>query len=193
MVPSGTVYNIGKETRSESPSRKQFKGEAADNVHAIYKRDAKWKAFGFDSSMLQIADLWGSKNMWFQQLTHSVRWATHNSCPCLVKVPAPNTWPSILETIPEPLSPLCQEYALSWLLYNQQAPTDRWLAMSVHLFRPKQKCKWLSDLPYINLLDQEEEVAMVRPDPMEVLAVRAKARFCSNDTHGTAGMFVTVI
>ena len=56
-------------------------------------------------------------------------------------------------------------------------PTDKWLAMSVHLFRPKQKCKWFSDLPYINLLDQEEEVTMVCPDPMEVLTVRGQSLF----------------
>ena len=91
MVLSVTVYSIGEETGRESSDLEQQNDEAADNVHAVCRRETKWRAFGFDSTVLQITDPWASKNMWFQQLTHSVRLATHDNCPCFVKIPAPNT------------------------------------------------------------------------------------------------------
>uniref|UniRef100_A0A8C4F935 Uncharacterized protein n=1 Tax=Dicentrarchus labrax TaxID=13489 RepID=A0A8C4F935_DICLA len=59
--------------------------------------------------------------MWFQQLTHSVRSATHGRCPCMVRIPSPSTGPSILETIPEQLFAKCQYTALSWLKYQQES------------------------------------------------------------------------
>ena len=90
-------------------------------------KKTKWKAYGFDSSMLQIADPGESRNLWFKQLTHSVRLSSHRNCPYVVRVSTPGTWPSILETVPEPLTSYCQNYALSWLLYNQQAATDYWM------------------------------------------------------------------
>ncbi|XP_034432978.1 uncharacterized protein LOC117756546 [Hippoglossus hippoglossus] len=69
-----------------------------DQYHTLQKRETKWKAFGFDPSVLQIADPWASRNLWFQQLTHSVRSVTNWNGPCVVKIPSPNSWPSILET-----------------------------------------------------------------------------------------------
>ena len=63
-----------------------------ENLRTIKKRDARWKAYGFDSSALQISNPWASRNMWFQQVTHSVRTATYGKCPCVVRVPTPNTW-----------------------------------------------------------------------------------------------------
>ncbi len=100
-----------------------------EHFHALQKRETNWKAYGFDSSVLQIADLWASRNLWFQQLTHSVILASNMNCPCVVRVPVPGTWPSILETALEPLAPDCHSYVLSWLLYNQQAATNTWMAM----------------------------------------------------------------
>ena len=68
-----------------------------DQYHTVQKRDIKWKAYGFDSSVLRIADPWASRNLWFQQLTHSVRSVTNWNDPCVVKVPSLNSWSSILE------------------------------------------------------------------------------------------------
>ena len=63
------------------------------------KREATWKAYGFDSSALQITDKWAGRNLWFQQLTHSVRSVRRLTGPCLLKIPAPGTWDSILEAV----------------------------------------------------------------------------------------------
>ena len=95
-----------------------------NQYHTVQKRDIKWKAYGFDSSVLRIADPWASRNLWFQQLTHSVRSVTKLNGPCVVKIPSPNSWSAILETVPEPLTAICQSYALSWLLYKQQSAMD---------------------------------------------------------------------
>lgn len=46
-------------------------GSSAVQAHAMRKRDAKWKAYGFDASVLNIADPGAGRNLWFQQLTHS--------------------------------------------------------------------------------------------------------------------------
>ncbi len=138
--------------------------DMTDPYHAIQKRDAKWRAYGFDSSVLQIADPWAGRNLWFQQVTHSVRSVKRLNCPCVVKIPSPGTWPSILETVPEPLFATCQSYALSWLLYQQQSARDEVMAWSVHLFRPRLNCSWLGELPYVNLLDQHENMITAVPD-----------------------------
>ncbi|XP_076842251.1 uncharacterized protein LOC143486738 [Brachyhypopomus gauderio] len=90
-----------------------------EQYRTVQRREAKWKAFGFDSSVLRIADKWAGRNLWFQQLTHSVKSVRRLKCPCVVKVPTPSTWPSILETVPEPLLAECQFFALSWLLVQQ--------------------------------------------------------------------------
>lgn len=71
-----------------------------------------------------------------QQLTQSVKSVSKLICPCVVKVPTPGTWPSVLELAPEPLPPKCQAYALLWLLYEPQSADDGVVALSVHLFRP---------------------------------------------------------
>jgi len=166
--------------------------DMTEHSHALQKREAQWKAYGFDSMALQITDPWASKNLWFQQLTHSVRSVRKMKCPCVVKVPTPSTWPSILEAVPEPLSPKCQSYALSWLLYQQKSAEDRIMALSVHLFKPRFNCSWLMDLPYMNLLDQYEDVRTAVPDAMEVKPMRAKACFCSNNTFQGPGMFMGI-
>ena len=114
-----------------------------EQYHALKKREAKWRAYGFDSTALQITDPWASRNLWFQQLTHSVRSVRRVKGPCLVKVSTPGTWPSILEAVPEPLAPICQSYALSWLLYHQQSPEDIIMKISVNLFKPRGDCSWL--------------------------------------------------
>lgn len=75
-----------------------FDGTSEDVIeysHALQKREAQWKAYGFDSKALQITDPWASRNLWFQQLTHSVRSVRTMNCPCVVKVPTPGIWPSI--------------------------------------------------------------------------------------------------
>lgn len=166
--------------------------DLTEHYHDLQKREAQWKAFGFDSSTLQIADPLASRNLWFQQITHSVRAVKKLRCPCVVKVTTPGTWPSILETVPEPLAVKCQSYALSWLYYQQQAMEDRILALSVHLFKPRFDCSWLMDLPYINLLDQHEDVTGAVPDEMVVRSVKARSCFCSNDTHNSLGMFMGI-
>ena len=166
--------------------------DIVESVHTVRKREARWKAFGFDSSVLQITDPWASKNMWFQQLTHSVRASTGQGCPCVVRIPAPSTWPSIMETAPEPLNRVCQSYALSWLLYKQNAPNDKWMSRSSGLFRPQGACRWLSQLSYINLLDQLEDITTAVPEPMEVKLAKAEDCFCSNNTHGGVGMFMGI-
>ncbi|XP_036418907.1 uncharacterized protein LOC118802460 [Colossoma macropomum] len=163
-----------------------------NQYRVLQKRETKWKAYGFDSSVLQIADPWAGRNLWFQQLTHSVRSVRKLNCPCVVKVPTPGTWPSILETVPEPLSAKCQSYALSWLLYQQQAAEDKVMALSVHLFRPKHNCSWLGELPYVNLLDQHENMITAVPDPLEVKFVGAKDCFCSDGTHKGPGKFMGI-
>lgn len=40
--------------------------EMIEEFHVLQKCEAKWKAFGFDSSVLEIADPWASRNLWFQ-------------------------------------------------------------------------------------------------------------------------------
>lgn len=151
------------------------------------KREAKWKACGFDSSVLSIPDPWASRNLWFQQLTHSVRSVKKFKGPSVLKVPC--AWPSILETIPEPLTTKCQYAVLSWLVYKQQS-TDKVMALAVHLFKPRFNCSRLVDLPYINLIDQHEEVLTAAADPMEVKHVRAKSCFCSNNNGRNSGMYM---
>ena len=163
-----------------------------NQYHTVQKRDIKWKAYGFDSSVLRIADPWASRNLWFQQLTHSVRSVTKLNGPCVVKIPSPNSWSAILETVPEPLTATCQYYALSWLLYKQQSAMDVVMAMSVHLFKPRFTCSWLSGLPYENVLDQHEDIKTAVPEIMEVTSVRANTCFCSNETHNGPGMFMGI-
>ena len=163
-----------------------------NQYHTVQKRDIKWKAYGFDSSVLRIADPWASRNLWFQQLTHSVRSVMKLNGPCVVKIPSPNSWSAILETVPEPLTTICQSYALSWLLYKQQSAMDVVMALSVHLFKPRFTCSWLSELPYENVLDQHEDIKTAVPEIMEVTSVRANTCFCSNETHDGPGMFMGI-
>ena len=176
-------------TDYDLPDNSWTQFETNDNVRTIKKRDAKWKAYGFDSSVLQISDPWAKRNLWFQQVTHSVRIAAYGNCPCVVKVPAPSTWPSILETIPEPLLFKCQMFALSWLLYKQRAARDHYMSLSIHLFRPARECKWMADLPYLDLTDKHEELKKV-PDSLEVQPTQAKACFCSNNTYEIDYLFM---
>lgn len=171
---------------------KQTSEDMIDQYRALQKREANWKAYGFDSSLLRITDPWASRNLWFQQLTHSVKSVRKLNCPCLVKVPSPGTWPSILETVPEPLAVVCQSNALSWLLYQQQSPIDIIMALSVKLFRPGCACSWLRELPYLNLLDQHENMITAVPDALDVKPVRANDCFCSNNTHDGPGMFMGI-
>lgn len=112
-------------------------------------------------------------------------------CPCIVRVPAPGTWPSVLETVPETLTVVCQSYALFWLLYQQQSAEDIIMALSVHLFKPRFGCAWLGELSYVNVLDQHGDITAI-PDAMEVRAVRAKECFCSNNTHNGPGMSMRI-
>ncbi|KAK6311731.1 hypothetical protein J4Q44_G00173950 [Coregonus suidteri] len=73
--------------------------DTSDQYRSLGKREAKWKAYGFDSSVLKIKDQWAGRNLWFQQLTHSVRSVRNLEGPCLLRIPAPETWGSILETV----------------------------------------------------------------------------------------------
>lgn len=66
------------------------------------------------------------------------------------------------------------------------------MSNSAGLFRPQGACLWLSRLPYVNLLDQFEDVTTAVPEPMEVNIVKAEDCFCSNDTHGGVGMFMGI-
>uniref|UniRef100_A0A8C2Z599 Ig-like domain-containing protein n=1 Tax=Cyclopterus lumpus TaxID=8103 RepID=A0A8C2Z599_CYCLU len=120
-----TISNVDNNFSDSDQTPEYMTGQ----YHALQKRETKWRAFGFDPSVLQIADPWASKNLWFQQLTHSVRSVVNWNGPCLVKVLTPNSWPSILETTPEPLTAICQSYALSWLLYQQQSAGDPIMAL----------------------------------------------------------------
>uniref|UniRef100_A0A674NVC5 Ig-like domain-containing protein n=1 Tax=Takifugu rubripes TaxID=31033 RepID=A0A674NVC5_TAKRU len=161
-------------------------------VRAKLRRDAKWRAFGFDSSAMDIADPWASRNLWFQQLTHSVRSINSAKGPCILKVPSPSTWPSILETRAEPLPSACQ-FALSWLSYHQKASTDVLMALSINLFNPSSYCSHYGDLPYINLLDQYENPMTAIPDPLEVKTkTKSITCFCANDTYNGDGVFLGV-
>ena len=164
--------------------------EVTGSIHTLQKREAKWKAYGFDSSALQISDPWASRNMWFQQLTHSVRKASSKGCPCVVKIPSPSSWSDVFETVPEPFTIKCLSHALSWLKYKQEAARDYIMALSVNLFKPRDECAWMGNLPYVDLTDQYEKVTV--PDSVEVKAVRARDCFCSNDTHGVDGMFMSI-
>lgn len=166
--------------------------DMTDHYRALQKRETKWKAYGFDSSVLQIVDPWAGRNLWYQQLTHSVRSVGKLNCPCVVKVPTPSTWPSVLETVPEPLLAKCQSYVLSWLLYQQKSVEDAWMALSVHLFRPKHNCSWLRELPYVNLLDQHENMIKAIPDALEVKSVAAEDCFCSKDGREGPGVFMGI-
>lgn len=112
--------------------------------------------------------------------------------PCLLRVPSPSTWPSVLETVPKPLLPCCQALLLGWLLYQQRAPHDSLMALSVKLFKPGLSCARFGDLPYINLLDKHENMMTAVPDPLEVTPVRAVSCFCSNDSKTESGMFIGV-
>ncbi|KAG8001029.1 Endogenous retrovirus group 3 member 1 Env polyprotein [Nibea albiflora] len=165
--------------------------EMLQQYHALQKRETKWKAYGFDASTLGIADPWASKNLWFQRLTHSVRSVKKLNAACLLKVPSPGTWDSILEAVPEPLSNACQMSALKWLWYQQEAPRDRLIATLTGLFRPRSDCSWLRNL-YINLLDHHENVRTAVPDAMEVRAVKAKGCFCSNEVNKGSAMFMGI-
>lgn len=163
-----------------------------DQYHAMQKRSATWKAYGFDASMLQIKDVWAARNLWFQQVTHSVKSVSRLNCPCVVRVPAPGTWPSIMEAVPQPLTVICQSSALSWLVWKQQSENNVWMRMSSSLFKPKSNCTWITKLPYVNLLDQQENMLTAIPDSMEVTPVRAKGCFCSNNTYDGPGMFMGI-
>lgn len=88
--------------------------------------------------------------------------------PCILKMPSPSTWPSILETVAEQLHPTCQAALLSWLYYQQEASVNKVVAMSRGLFKAKSHCNHLGDLQYINLLDRHENLAMVVPDAIEL-------------------------
>lgn len=189
---SVTAQRVGLDVDSEFFDFNGTPEEVRNQSHIVQRREAKWKAYGFDSSRLRIKDSFAARNLWFQQLTHSVRSAQKMNCPCVVKIPSPGTWPSILETVPEPLAIQCQSNALSWLLYRQKSGNDAMMAISVNLFKPGPACSWLTDLPYINLLDQHENMVTAVPDPMAVQPVRAHGCFCSNNTHGGPGMFMGI-
>lgn len=98
----------------------QIQAKLIEYTHKRHKREAEWKAFGFDASVLNISDPWASNNMWYQQLTHSVRTTSNNGCPCIVRIPFPSSWPSIVETIPDPLDADCQYKAITWLYIHQR-------------------------------------------------------------------------
>ena len=142
--------------------------------------------------MLRIPDIWASRNLWFQQLAHSVRATNRVTGPCIVKVPAPSTWPSVLETVPEPLAVACQSNALSWLMYHQKSSEDTIMALSVNLFKPRLGCAWITEKPYMNVLDQHTNIMTAVPESIEVSPVKAKECFCSNDTRNEIGIFMGI-
>lgn len=54
-----SAYNDeGEVSEFESFDQKKVPEEVKDEWHTICRREAKWKAFGFDSSALQITDPW---------------------------------------------------------------------------------------------------------------------------------------
>ncbi|XP_037622967.1 uncharacterized protein LOC119486725 [Sebastes umbrosus] len=169
------IVDVGK----EFVDLDQISQEMIEQNHVLQKREAKWKAYRFDASALGIVDPWAGRNLWFQQLTHSVRSIKKLKGPCVLKVP-------------EPLTTSCQSSVLSWLLYQQQSSVDKVMALSVNLFKPRLNCSWLAGLPYVNLFEQHENVTTAVPDPMEVKPVRAKYCFCSNETNKGSGMFMGI-
>lgn len=163
--------------------------EMFEQYRSINKREAKWKAFGFDSSTLHIADPFASRNLWFQQLTHSVRAVNPGDEPCMVRVPSPCTWQSIMESSPQPLGFKCQAMVMSWLFFNQEADKNDWLYTS-RMYKPINDCAWLSDLPYINSLDKEGKI--VPPEPLEISSVKTDHCICSNNTYGRSGVYLGI-
>lgn len=73
------------------PDLNGIDADVEDLQHEVQKRKTQWKACGFDSSALQIKDPWAKRNLWFQQLTHSVRSVSGINGPCVVKIPTPAT------------------------------------------------------------------------------------------------------
>lgn len=70
---SGIVQENISDVENEFLDLDETSEDVIEHYRAIKKREAQWKAFGFDSKALQIPDSWASRNLWFQQLTHSVR------------------------------------------------------------------------------------------------------------------------
>ena len=189
---SVTVPKFNSDVDEESLDFDWMPDEVVDQYHTVQKRDAKWKAYGFNSSVLRITDPWAGRNIWFQQVTHSVKSAGRLKCPCVVKIPSPGTWPAILETVPEPLSTVCQSYALSWLWFQQQSPEDPIMAQSVHLFKPRLNCTWLRNLPYLNFINQHEDMSTAALHALEVQPVKVESCFCSDNRHKGSGRFMGI-
>ncbi|KAM3619516.1 uncharacterized protein V6R79_009566 [Siganus canaliculatus] len=97
-----------------------------------------------------------------------------------------------METAPEPLTPWCQYYALIWLSY-QQATGEDWIkALVGHSHQPHPSCSWLKELPYVDVLDKQEDARLAVPDALEVKPVKAIECFCSKDTKKGTGMFMGI-
>ncbi len=181
------------ETEAETlDSEEESNDWLTDQVRALQKRESTWKAFGFDAGTLQISDPVAGRILWFQQLTHSVRSVKKIDGPCVVKVPSPGTRQAILEPMSEPLAPICQFYALSWLFYQQQAARDALMALSVNLYKPKRECAWLLKLPYLNLFGESEDITSAVTEAMTVVSTKATTCFCSNDTYNGPRMFMGI-
>ena len=88
---SETAQRANLDVESEVFDSGRTLEDMSDQCHALQKRETSWNAYGFDSSVLQIVDAWAGRNLWFQQLTHSVRSVRKLNCPCVVKVPSPGT------------------------------------------------------------------------------------------------------
>lgn len=163
-----------------------------EQCHEIQKRDAGWKAYGFDSSSLEVTDPWAGRNLWYLQLTHSVRTVQQSGDSYLLRIPKPNTWESIMETVPDPLDYACQIWTLNWLLYQQRRAKEWTVSVSKGLFRPQAHCSWIQNLPYVNILDQHENIRTAVPDVLEVVERRASHCFCSNNTNNGQEVYLGI-
>ncbi|XP_061634474.1 uncharacterized protein LOC133480455 isoform X3 [Phyllopteryx taeniolatus] len=188
----------GEPTAGRAPETRFGAREREENyffkpVGDLKTRQDKWKAFGFDSSAIHGNDLWAGRNVWYRQLTHSVRDSGLINGPCLVRVPPPSTSVSIFETIPVPLRRYCQHALLRWLDFIQTDPPDHHLQWYHNNIRVRgTECDWVEDLKYLDLLGQHEDLQSAVPDSINVRPLKSTICFCSNETHGSPGRFMGI-
>ncbi|KAJ8349435.1 hypothetical protein SKAU_G00245650 [Synaphobranchus kaupii] len=118
--------------------------------------------------------------MWNQQLTHSVRMATGSKGPCMVRVPAPGTWPAVAEVNPQPLESGCMADAM-YLLHHYNRKVYGYDYGYIARLLLLRKCRFLRKLAYVHLSTKAETVAEA-PSSLEVKNSKAGECFCSNST-----------
>ncbi|XP_061127409.1 uncharacterized protein LOC133148325, partial [Syngnathus typhle] len=162
--------------------------EVQAHLHAMARREAAWKAYGFDASALPGVDEWAGRNMWYQLMVHSIKSSKAVSGPCLVRVKSPSTLKAVFQTIPVPVSDNCQLRLLLWLVYEQSWKAPETDAQVRKIFKPTGECAWISELPYLDLLAVHEDIQVAVPESIDVPSVKVPTCFCSNVTHGGPGV-----